>query len=360
MHPANIFNAVILLALGAVLLVSCGEAPSERVMSIGKADEQTETRYNDPYSQRKYSEGGAAGEPASALQKGEYEDSAQAPGMKEAGKRNQPAEMKTRRERRSTDWQPAPVAEPARIAPPAKAPERPVVVTEEKPYPGERTAVTRPDEFFKSYGVNPFVETLEDNLSTFAIDVDKASYAIARKYLDRGYLPPKQSVRTEEFINYFRYYYKGPSDEAFAIYIEGAPSVFGAPGQQLLKIGIKGREVRKSERKNVILTFVIDVSGSMAREDRLGLVKKALRLLVDELTVNDRVGIAIYGSTGRIILDPTSIANKDRIVSAIESLQSGGSTNAEQGIMLGYQMAQKAFESGKINRVILCSDGVAN
>ena len=213
--------------------------------------------------------------------------------------------------------------------------------------------------FFKHYGVNPFVDTEDDHLSTFAIDVDDASFVMTRSYLDRGSLPPDEAVRTEEFINHFDYGYDAPSDERFSIFIDGAPSRFGNKCQ-LVRIGIKGRVIKPENRKPANLVFVIDVSGSMARESRLGLVKKALRLLVDELTVNDRVGIAIYGSTGRIILEPTSIANKDRIVSAIESLQPGGATNAEQGIMLGYQMAQKAFESGKINRVILCSDGVAN
>jgi Ca-activated chloride channel family protein len=213
--------------------------------------------------------------------------------------------------------------------------------------------------FFKHYGVNPFVDTEDDHLSTFAIDVDDASYVMTRSYLDRGHLPPDEAVRTEEFINHFDYGYNAPSDERFSIFIDGAPSRFGNKCQ-LVRIGIKGRVIKPENRKPANLVFVIDVSGSMARENRLGLVKKALRLLVDELTVTDKVGIVVYGSTGRVILEPTSIANKDRIVSAIESLQTGGATNAEQGIMLGYQMAQKAFESGKINRVILCSDGVAN
>jgi Ca-activated chloride channel family protein len=213
--------------------------------------------------------------------------------------------------------------------------------------------------FFKHYGVNPFVDTEDDHLSTFAIDVDDASFVMTRSYLDRGSLPPDDAVRTEEFINHFDYGYKAPSDERFSVFIDGAPSLFGN-NCQLVRIGIKGRVIKPENRKPANLVFVIDVSGSMAREDRLGLVKKALRLLVDELTVTDKVGIVVYGSTGRVILEPTSIAHRDRIVAAIESLQSGGSTFAEQGIMLGYQMARKSFESGKINRVILCSDGVAN
>lgn len=213
--------------------------------------------------------------------------------------------------------------------------------------------------FFKHYGVNPFVDTEDDHLSTFAVDVDDASYVMTRSYLNRGYLPPDEAVRTEEFINHFKYNYEAPDDTPFRIYLEGAPSKFGQ-NCQLLKIGIKGKKIQAENRKPANLVFVIDVSGSMAREDRLTLVKKALRLLVDELTANDKVGIVVYGSRGRVTLESTSIERKDDIVAAIEMLQPGGSTNAEEGLRLGYEMAQRHFEKGKINRIILCSDGVAN
>ncbi|MCP4568782.1 MAG: DUF3520 domain-containing protein [FCB group bacterium] len=128
----------------------------------------------------------------------------------------------------------------------------------------------------------------------------------------------------------------------------------------MLRIGIKGLEIDPKFRKAANLVFVIDVSGSMGREDRLGLVKKALRLLVDELNSKDRVGLIIYGSQAREVLPPTSITDRQKILDAIERLCTGGSTNAEAGIRLGYQMAECCFEKGKINRVILCSDGVAN
>ncbi len=213
--------------------------------------------------------------------------------------------------------------------------------------------------FFKHYGVNPFVDTEDDHLSTFAIDVDDASYVMTRSYLDRGYLPPDEAVRTEEFVNHFKYNYEVPHETPFRVYLEGAPSKFGQ-NCQLLKIGIKGKKIQAENRKPANLVFVIDVSGSMAREDRLMLVKKALRLLVDELTPNDKVGIVIYGSRGRVVLEPTSIERENGIVAAIEQLCPGGSTNAEEGLRLGYDMAQQHFEKGKINRIILCSDGVAN
>jgi Ca-activated chloride channel family protein len=213
--------------------------------------------------------------------------------------------------------------------------------------------------FFRNYGVNPFVDTEDDHLSTFAIDVDDASYIMMRSYLDRGALPPNEAIRTEEFVNHFKYNYPAAGEETFRIFFEGSPSKFGQ-NCQMLKIGIKGVEIPSENRKAANLVFVVDVSGSMGREDRLGLVRKALRLLVDELTVNDRVGIVVYGSSGRVVLEPTSIKDKSKIISAIEKLNPEGATNAEEGIRLGYQMADRHFEKGKINRIILCSDGVAN
>ncbi len=213
--------------------------------------------------------------------------------------------------------------------------------------------------FFKHYGVNPFVDTEDDHLSTFAIDVDDASYIMTRSYLNRGHLPPDEAVRTEEFVNHFSYNYDAPQETPFHVYLEGGPSKFGQ-NCRLLKIGIKGKQIQPENRKPANLVFVIDVSGSMAREDRLTLVKKALRLLIDELTANDRVGIVVYGSRGQVVLEPTSIEREVDIVAAIETLCPGGSTNAEEGLRLGYDMALRNFEKGKINRIILCSDGVAN
>ncbi len=213
--------------------------------------------------------------------------------------------------------------------------------------------------FFKDYGTNPFVDTDDDHLSTFAIDVDDASFVMARSYLDRGSLPPDEAIRVEEFVNHFNYDYEPPRHDAFTVYAEGAPSEFG-DNVQLLQIGIKGRELGDFERKPANLVFVVDVSGSMGTENRLGLVRRALTMLVDELRADDRVGIVIYGSRGQVLLEPTSLRNRYRILDAIDRLRPGGSTNAEEGIRLGYQMARRQFQEGHINRVILCSDGVAN
>ena len=213
--------------------------------------------------------------------------------------------------------------------------------------------------FFENYGVNPFVDTEDDHLSTFAIDVDDASYVMTRSYLERGTLPPDDAVRVEEFVNHFDYEYDPPYDRPFTVYIEGSPSPFGQ-NCHLLRIGIKGMEIPPDRRKPANLVFVIDVSGSMGREDRLGLVKQALRLLVEELKESDRIGIVAYSNDAYEVLPPTSIVNRQRILNAIEWLQPTDATNAEAGLDLGYAMADRAFEKWKINRIILCSDGVAN
>ena len=217
------------------------------------------------------------------------------------------------------------------------------------------------DVFFKEYGTNPFIDTEDDHLSTFGMDVDTASYSVTRRYLRDGYLPPPEAVRVEEFVNAFDYNYAPPSQDAFAVHIEGAPSRFGEGKRlQLLRIGIQGRVVPDENRKDAMLTFVIDVSGSMAMESRLELVKRALTLLVEQLRPGDEVGIVVYGSRARTVLPHTGIEGREEILEAIHSLRSEGSTNAEEGLRLGYKLALRNARVGSINRVILCSDGVAN
>ena len=217
------------------------------------------------------------------------------------------------------------------------------------------------DVFFKDYGTNPFIDTEDDHFSTFGMDVDTASYSVTRRYLRDGLLPPPEAVRVEEFINAFDYNYDPPLHEAFAIHIEGAPSKFGEGKRlQLLRIGIQGQVVPTEDRKDAVLTFVIDVSGSMAMENRLGLVKRSLRLLVEQLRPGDEVGIVIYGSRAKVLLPHTGVEERRRILRAIDSLAPEGATNAEEGLRMGYDLALKNARFGSINRVILCSDGVAN
>lgn len=235
-------------------------------------------------------------------------------------------------------------ATPAAAAP--TAPSEPVAATAVAPEAG---------------AVNPFVRTSKDVLSTFAIDVDTASYSAARNYLlSSGQLPPADTVRVEEFINYFHYDYPSPKQGAFGINIDAAPSPFNQGNTQLVRVGIQGQRIDASQRSDASLTFVIDISGSMQEPRRLPLVKQALRLLVEELRPSDQVGIVVYGSSASVVLEHTSAAEKDAIIRAIDSLANGGSTNAEEGLRLGYQQASEHFKTGASNRVILCSDGVAN
>ena len=217
------------------------------------------------------------------------------------------------------------------------------------------------DVFFKGFGTNPFIDTEDDAFSTFGMDVDTASYAVMRRFLRDGLLPPPEAVRVEEFVNAFDYNYAPPTNEAFAIHLEGAPSKFGEGKRlQLLKIGVQGRVIPDIDRKDAILTFVIDVSGSMNMENRLELVKRALTLLLEQLGPSDKVGIVVYGTNARVVLPHTGIANRRHILRAIRGLGTEGSTNAEAGLRMGYELALQNSKPDCINRVILCSDGVAN
>lgn len=219
------------------------------------------------------------------------------------------------------------------------------------------------DMFFEAKGTNPFIVTEEDPQATFGLDVDTASYTLTRNYLNRGILPPPASVRVEEFVNAFPNNVdasRGRDPEsAFAVRVDGAPNPLH-PGYHILRVAMKAKDLDPRERKPAHLTFVIDVSGSMARENRLGLVKLSLGLLVDKLDERDTIGIVVYGTNGRRVLAPTSAANRDRIMAAIGRLQPEGSTNLQDGLDLGYEMALESFDRRASNRVVLCTDGVAN
>lgn len=218
-----------------------------------------------------------------------------------------------------------------------------------------------PDNEFQDYGVNPETDARYDHLSTFALDVDTASYSIARRYINDGMLPPFDAVRVEEFVNSFDQGYSAPRNATFTIYADGAPAPEGFDeGGYILRFGIKGYEVDDFERKPSILTFVIDASGSMDMENRLELVKRSLRLLVNRLDERDSVAIIVYGSNARTVLKPTRGDQSGIILDAIEQLQPEGATNAEAGLRLGYRHAMAAYRPDANNRIVLCSDGVAN
>ncbi|MBA3533523.1 MAG: von Willebrand factor type A domain-containing protein [Ardenticatenales bacterium] len=248
-------------------------------------------------------------------------------------------------------------AEPALMA--TQAPTAPTIAEATEEATEESPAAT-PEAEFEYYGANPYVETGMDRLSTFALDVDTASYSVARNYIMEGTLPPASAIRVEEFVNYFEQDYVNPDNVAFGIYADGAPSPFHRDGTHIMRVGIKGYDVAAEERLPTALTFVVDVSGSMSGENRLGLVKQSLQLLVERLRPDDTVAIVVYGDTARVALPPTRGAEQDLILSVIHSLTPEGSTNAEAGLRLGYQIANQAFIPGGVNRVVLCSDGVAN
>lgn len=244
-------------------------------------------------------------------------------------------------------------------AAPAAAPLR--VGNEAKSFERQRAEVGQPyaDVKYKAVGTNPFTETAQDALSTFGLDVDTGSYTVARRYISDGHLPDPRSVRVEEYVNYFNYGDPAPARGDFAIRAEGAPSPF-APGanHRLLRFNIRGREVDAKNRRPVVMTFVVDVSGSMDQENRLGLVKESLSLLLGQLTSKDRIGLVIYGDEARLVLEPTN--DREAARKAIESLAPQGSTNAEAGLQLAYDVAGRNFRMDSSNRILLCSDGVAN
>ena len=207
---------------------------------------------------------------------------------------------------------------------------------------------------------NPFLASTDNPLSTFSIDVDTASYSNIRRFIEGGSLPPKDAVRVEEMINYFSYNYPQPNDNMpFSVNLDAASCPW-QPAHRLVRIGLKGREMPNEKRPASNLVFLLDVSGSMEPVNRLPLVKQAMRLLVEKLGENDRVAIVVYAGASGLALPSTNGDHKEQILSALENLQAGGSTNGAQGIELAYQTAAKHFIKGGVNRVILATDGDFN
>ena len=216
------------------------------------------------------------------------------------------------------------------------------------------------DNYFQDYGVNPLTSTDRDHFSTFALDVDTASYEMTKAYIDDGSLPPMDAVRAEEFINAFSQGYQSPTDNTFSVYADGGPTPFIESGNYLVRFGVQGYSIPENQRKPLNLTFVIDTSGSMEESRRLELVKDAVHLLVDQLDEEDRVTIVNFSEDAWLVLEPTSGDEKDTIIDAINSLYPMNSTNADAGLQLGYRYAYRMFNPEYTNRLVLCSDGVAN
>ena len=216
--------------------------------------------------------------------------------------------------------------------------------------------------FFKHYGVNPFIDTEDDNLSTFGMDVDTGSYGVMSYYVDSGHLPPPESVRVEEYLNYFDYGYGLPEGgDAFAIHLEGGLSPFGSERHSMLRVGLQAGVVDDAERAPLVLVFCIDVSGSMGGE-RLELVKGTVEYLVGGLGPGDRVGVVVYGDYADVLVKPVDAdrEGKRKVVNKVRSLVVGGSTYAAAGLEAAYRMASDDIEQGQLGQIVLMSDGVAN
>ena len=214
---------------------------------------------------------------------------------------------------------------------------------------------------FQDPGANPVTDPDEDKVSTFAMDVDTASYTIAQRFVADGNLPDPSSIRVEEWVNAFDQGYAAPQQDTFAVHVDGARTPFDGQGDVLLRIGVKARDVRAGQRPPAALTFVIDTSGSMEREGRLELVKDSLRTLVRSLGGEDSIAVVTFGDDARVVLGPTPASDQSEILGAIEQLHPGGSTNLEAGLRLGYSLARESLQGdGGIDRVVLASDGVAN
>ncbi len=220
--------------------------------------------------------------------------------------------------------------------------------------------IASPEPQYAAFKDHEFASTKDAAVTTFAIDVDRASYANIRRFLTQGLVPPPEAVRIEEMINYFKYRYPQPKgDEPFSITTEVAGCPWN-PNNRLLRIGIQGRNLEQWKMAPNNLVFLLDVSGSMAPPARLPLLQSAFRVLVNQLRAEDRVAIVVYAGAAGLVLPSTSGADKDTIVAALDRLRAGGSTAGAAGIELAYKVAQENFLENGNNRVILATDGDFN
>ncbi len=225
---------------------------------------------------------------------------------------------------------------------------------------GGKVDIAAGGDTFKDYGVNPWTDAAKDHLSTFAADVDTASFSLARRALQSGHLPNKASVRVEEFVNYFTYGFpQAVGKTPFSVAMEAAPSPLHA-GRHIVRVGVSTNAKSTLERKPAHLVFLVDVSGSMSGANRIELAKESLRIMTRGLTENDTVSLVTYAGSTRVVLEPTSALHKEKILTAIDDLRAAGSTGMASGIDLAYERAAKTIKPGHISRVVVLSDGDAN
>jgi Ca-activated chloride channel family protein len=214
---------------------------------------------------------------------------------------------------------------------------------------------------YEDVEINGVKVVTKEPVSTFSIDVDTASYTNVRRMLNAGHLPPKDAVRIEEMINYFDYEYALPKskDTPFETTVKVVPSPW-SEGRQLMHVAVQGYDIKKDVRPPLNLTLLVDVSGSMSGPDRLPLAIKSLKMLIDELGERDKVSIVVYAGAAGAVLEPTSGADKGKILAALDRLSAGGSTAGGEGLRLAYSLAKQNFNKEGVNRVILLSDGDFN
>ncbi|HEU4456873.1 MAG TPA: von Willebrand factor type A domain-containing protein, partial [Longimicrobium sp.] len=207
---------------------------------------------------------------------------------------------------------------------------------------------------------NPFLAARANPLSTFAIDVDAASYSNVRRFLREGRLPPRDAVRIEELVNYFTYDYPDPSGEhPFSVVAEVGECPWN-PAHRLVHIGLQGRRMDARDLPPSNLVFLVDVSGSMQPENKLPLVKRSLRMLVEQLRPQDRISLVVYAGAAGVVLEGASGDRREEILEAVERLEAGGSTAGGAGIRLAYDVARRQHREGGNNRVVLATDGDFN
>lgn len=224
----------------------------------------------------------------------------------------------------------------------------------------ERPRLEQNTEKYQKNEVNPVHRVADDAISTFSIDVDTGSYTNTRRYLNDGRLPPVDAIRAEEMINYFDYQYPQPNSvHPFSVTTETVDSPWKERAK-LIKIGIQAKDLSTKQLPPANLVFLVDVSGSMNADDKLPLVKQTLRILTEQLRSQDKVTIITYASGEKLVLEPTSGEQKDKILRVINQLQAGGATAGEQAIQLAYKEAEKAFVKNGINRILLATDGDFN
>jgi len=221
-------------------------------------------------------------------------------------------------------------------------------------------SIAEDNEEYGAFRENRFIPVKSEALSTFSLDVDAASYGNIRRMINQGQMPQKDAVRVEELINYFSYDYPQPVGEhPVNIVTEAAVCPWNAK-QQLVRIGVKAREIPSEKLPASNFVFLIDVSGSMSGPQKLDLVKSSLRLLVNNLREKDKVSIVVYAGAAGEVLPATPGSDRQKIREAIENLSAGGSTAGGAGIQLAYKIAEKNFINGGNNRIILCTDGDFN